>query len=203
MLLDGVVGDLQRLEGQCGDMYDWGTHWLDMFFFYNGEAPARWVIGQIDSRTERKVFGVPVEDQGICHVAFQNDVRGTLVTGHEASMGCANRLIGTEGVIEVGWDKTALRVRARGDADWRVVPTTEGIHDDAAHGRVAADIVRCLDTGERPLLSSYHAIQATEVIFATYESSRRRGRVDLPLQSEDSALLAMLAEGVVGPNAAR
>lgn len=41
--------------------------------------------------------------------------------------------------------------------------------------------------------------RCTELIFATYESSRRRGRVDLPLEVEDSPLLSMLEEGVIGP----
>jgi phytoene/squalene synthetase len=38
------------------------------------------------------------------------------------------------------------------------------------------------------------ALQATELIFATYESSRRRGRVDLPLEIDDSPLIAMLGQ---------
>jgi hypothetical protein len=47
------------------------------------------------------------------------------------------------------------------------------------------------------MLAARKALQATEVIFATYESSRKRGRVDLPLESEDSAFLSMLQEGVL------
>src|SRR5439155_9487653 len=29
LLRDGTVGDLLRIEGACGDMIDWGTHWRD------------------------------------------------------------------------------------------------------------------------------------------------------------------------------
>ena len=35
-----------------------------------------------------------------------------------------------------------------------------------------------------PVLSARKALQATEVIFATYESARRDARVDLPLEVE-------------------
>jgi hypothetical protein len=42
-------------------------------------------------------------------------------------------------------------------------------------------------------------LQATELIFATYESSRRRDRIQLPLDTADSALIAMLKEGLIGP----
>jgi hypothetical protein len=45
------------------------------------------------------------------------------------------------------------------------------------------------------LLSARYALQATELIFASYESSRRRGRVDLPLTIDDSPFLTMLAYG--------
>jgi hypothetical protein len=46
-------------------------------------------------------------------------------------------------------------------------------------------------------MSARRALRATELIFATYESSRRRGRVELPLTIEDSPLLAMIEAGVV------
>jgi hypothetical protein len=57
------------------------------------------------------------------------------------------------------------------------------------------DLLDCLDTGREPELSSRKALAATELIFATYESSRRRGRVTLPLEIDDSPLLAGLEEG--------
>jgi predicted dehydrogenase len=202
MVRDGAVGRVLRLEAQCGDLYDWGTHWIDMLHFYNDETPAEWVLAQIDCRAERKVFGVPLEDQGLCHVKFANGVRGTLVTGHEADIGCANRIIGESGTIEIGWDKPIFRTWLAGQTGWTAVPVSEGIHDHVAHERATADIVHCLDTGERPLLSSHNALRTTEVIFAAYESSRFRGRVDLPLQTDDSALLSMLAERSIGPGRA-
>jgi len=197
---EGVIGDLMRLEAMCGDLSDWGTHWLDMLFFFNGDRPAVWVIGQLDSRKERRVFGALTENQAISHFKFDNDVRGLLITGFEADIGCANRLIGMEGVIEIHWDSPFLRVRGKGDSQMRAIATKEGLHDHIAWDRAAADLVRALDeTGHRPLLSVDNAIRSTEITFATYESSRRRGRIDLPLQPEDSALLAMLADGSLGP----
>ncbi len=200
MILDGAIGSLLRMEAQCADLFDWGTHWLDMLHFFNNDTPAEWVIGQIDCRADRKVFGVPLEGQGLCHLKFANGVRATLVTGHEADIGCAIRIIGTEGVIEIGWDRPVLRAWLKGSPDWAEIAVAEGIHDGVAHERVGADIVKCLDTGDRPLLSSYNAIRSTEVIFAAYESSRTRGRIELPLMTDDSALLTMIEQGLVGPN---
>lgn len=199
LLRDGVIGELTRLEGSCSNLIDWGTHWLDMFFFMNGETPAEWVLGQIDSREESSVFGLALENQGLCEVKFRNGVRGVLFTGFDADIGCQIRLAGTEGAIELQNQQPYLRVRGAGDGAWRTEEAPDGLHGGIAIDRAMADLVECLGAGREPELSSHKAIRCTEVIFATYESSRRRGRVDLPLEGEDSAFLSMLEAGEIGP----
>jgi hypothetical protein len=64
-------------------------------------------------------------------------------------------------------------------------------------------VVDSLVAGREPELAARRALQATEIIFATYESSRRRGRVDLPLKRKDSAYLSMLESGEMKPQRAR
>jgi UDP-N-acetylglucosamine 3-dehydrogenase len=194
---DGEIGELVMVEAQVGDMFDWGTHWLDMMFFYNEETPAEWVIGQIDSRQEKRAFGAYEEEQAICHFKWKNGVRGVLIAGYEASIHATHRLIGTEGVLEV-LSERSMRLLSKGEAGWRVVEVPQG--DRNEHVLTALDVVRQLDEpGHRSFLNIDNAIQHTEVIYATYESSRHRGRIDLPLVPEDSALLAMLAAGQIGP----
>ena len=198
LIKDGAIGEITRIEGNCGDMYDWGTHWLDMFFFYNGESPAEWVLGQIDSRAEHKVFGVPLENQAICNVRFKNGVRGILETGHGASEGVAHRIIGTGGIIEVLWGAPCLRILSADQKGWRVIETAGDLHGpDSVNGAIK-EIVNALDTGTESILCAKNALRTTEVIFATYESSRRRGRVDLPLTVPGNAFVEMLEQGQVG-----
>jgi predicted dehydrogenase len=192
LLRGGTIGRLRRVEGACGDLFDWGTHWFDMFFFYTDETPVEWVIGQIDTRAPRTVFGVTLESQGLSHLKFTSGVQGLLFAGKDADIGCANRLVGTEGTIEVHNEAPHVRVRGAGDKSMRAVKTKEGIHGSEAIDRAIADLVNALETGREPELSAARALRATEVIFATYESSRRRGRVDLPLTIEDSPLAEML-----------
>ncbi len=200
LLEEGAIGTLERMEAHCGDMSDWGTHWLDMMFFFNNENPAAWVIGQLDSREELRTFGVWTEGQAVCHFRFNNGVRAMLVTGFEASIGAAIRLTGSEGVMEILWDSPWLRLRNGHQAGWQEFPSEEGIHSFVGIDRACADLIRALDEpGYRPLLTVDHAIQHTEVIFSLFESSRRRGRVDLPLNTEDSALKAMVDAGDIGP----
>jgi UDP-N-acetylglucosamine 3-dehydrogenase len=198
LLKAGRIGQLIRLEASCSNLFDWGTHWFDMLFFYNDETPAEWVIGQIDARDGATIFGVQMEGQGISYFKYRNGVYGLLVTGAQAGWQAQNRLVGTEGVIEVGVSpEVPLRMWGKGQSEWQKVDLGEGLHGGEYVKRAVLDLIDALKTGREPELSARKALQATELIFATYESSRRRARVDLPLQIEDSPFLSMLAKGEI------
>ena len=203
----GAIGKLVRLESFTSNLYDWGTHWFDMMFFFNDDVPAEWVIGQIDARDGRKIFGAQVEGQGLSFFRYQNGVYGLMVTG-KAFMDpeletreerCGNRLIGTEGTIEVGVRGGPL-LRVRGldtGGAWQEIDVGERETWADVVGAAIQGTVDALKAGHEPLLSARKALRATELIFATYESSRVRGRVDLPLEIEDSPLLAMIESGEI------
>ncbi len=196
---DGTIGQLFRVEGACPNLMDWGTHWFDMFFFYNNDEPAEWVIGQIDVSEEHVVLGVQVETSGVSWVRWKNGLEGLLATGGTSLQGPNNRLIGTDGIIEVsGRDKPPLRVLRRGSENWDT-PDLSGVVPDGGDTTLAVlDLIDCVKTEREPKLSGRKALQATELIFATYESSRHRAKITLPLDVDDSALLTMLEQGVIG-----
>lgn len=197
LVQEGVIGELERIEAYCDNLFDWGTHWFDMIFFFNGETPAEWVIGQIEGRGSKQIFGAWMEGQGLSHIRFQNGVHALMMTGH-GTQGAWMRLIGSEGTLEVGYHRPArLRVHGMGDAGWRVVEVPEESDLTDCVPRAILDVIDALKQGREPELSGRRALQATELIFATYESSRRHGRIDLPLTVEDSPLLAMYETGEV------
>lgn len=196
----GEIGKLVRMEAAVGDLYDGGTHWVDILNYFNNETPAEWVIGQIDGREDRRAFGAPLETQGICQVKYRNGVFGLFATGDASqSLGCPFRLIGEKGVVELEWSPDPgpmLRYRSDDFAGWKEVDCKgENLHGPGYIERAAADLVDCVKTGRVPELCARHAMNATEIIFACYESSRRRGRVDLPLTIEDSPIAAMIEGG--------
>jgi predicted dehydrogenase len=205
LIREGAIGTLSRLEGFCPNLFDWGTHWFDMFFFLNEETPASWVMGQADISQPKSVFGVPVDWAGLSFVAFENKVDGLIVTGPGAWERGAIRAIGSEGILEI--PKSGRRRLAA--AAQRAAPPTAGRRSISAAFRAATrptlavvESIHCLRTGEESRLSSRLALAATELIFATYESARSRGRVEMPLQIEDSPLIAMIeAKGNAEANA--
>ena len=194
---EGAIGELRRLEAACPNLLDWGTHWFDMFFFYNNDEPIDWVIGQIDVAEEKTVFGTQVETSGISWLRWKNGVEGLLATGGTGLSGFANRLIGTKGIIDVGGGGTPIRILREG-AEWEQ-PELSGLTPERDATTLSVlDLVHCIKTGREPELSGRKALQATEIIFATYESSRRRAKIHLPLTTDDSALLTMVANGEIG-----
>ena len=207
IIRSGALGELQSMEAYCPDLFDWGTHWFDMMFYFNDENPALWVLGQVETREAFAIFGVPIERMGMAHFETENGVRCTLVgaRGKEIENGVRVRVNGNRGSLEVGQarrdDGFSLRV-LDGAGGWRGVEVeSEGSGDDA-YPRVMAEILAALQNGTPSLLDARNALQTTELIFATYESARLRQRVELPLQGVTShPLLEILrAEDALPPN---
>jgi len=202
LALGGAIGDLTRVEVSCGDIYDWGTHYIDMCGYYTGEQPAEWVIGQVDYRTEKRIFGAHIENAALGSWRYRNGVSGLIAAGDLMGLvGVDNRLIGTEGTIEVGVPNgPALRVRRAGSGLWETIDTGgESLHGPGYVERAIADTVDALLRDREPMLAARRALNATEIIFGIYESSRRHGRIDLPLTISDHPLVAMVRAGVLSP----
>jgi predicted dehydrogenase len=193
LLKEGRIGNLLRLEARTSNLFDWGTHWFDMMFYYNDETPAEWLIGQVEPRDSREVYGAPVESQALAYWKWQNGVYGMMTTGFQAGPSAPNTLIGTEGRIEVGaTGGPALRMWGKGQPDWEEVPVEAEPHSTILTGMAIQDVIDALKERREPELSAQRALQATQLIFATYESSRRRGRISLPLEIEDSPIQELI-----------
>ncbi|WP_224337612.1 Gfo/Idh/MocA family protein [Haloprofundus halobius] len=214
LLDDGEIGELQRVEFSAPvGIFDYGSHSFDLCNYFNDEIPGEWVLGQIHYDEENILFGTHNENQAIVHWEYENGVHGIAASDSTGTGGpadafrCHNRLIGTEGTIEVGPESDdeseelpALRVRRGGE--WEPVETKDGLHGWEFIDRAIAENVRCLEAGETPELGAENALNATELIFSVWESARRRGRVDLPLDVDDNPLAAMIESGELRPTPA-
>ncbi|MCZ7644914.1 MAG: Gfo/Idh/MocA family oxidoreductase [Planctomycetota bacterium] len=193
LLEAGELGEPIRLEAHCPNLFDWGTHWFDMLFYFNKQQPVDWVLGQIDATEARNIFGTLVESSGLSLFQFANGVQGLHVTGQARRTDLTEvHAIGTKGRLEVNGN--GLRVLREGRA-WESVEglaKEDGWNDTV---RYIVDSIECLQAGRPSILCSANALMATELIFATYESSRRRAKVKLPLLTDESALLSMAEQG--------
>ena len=198
LIADGAIGTLTRLEGSCPNMLDWGTHWLNMFQMLNGESAPVWVMGQVDVRKPHQVYGVKHDTDGVCLVGYENGVHGLLCTGEtaEKAVGCSIKAIGTEGTMEIHNTAPHLRIRRGSTIEELTGSETEGgLHGNTANYDNVVDLVNALAEGRKPLCDASNALATTEIIYACYESARRRGRIDLPLTIEDHPLAALVESG--------
>ncbi len=208
LLDDGEIGDLERIEFAAPvGIFDYGSHSFDLCNYFNDEVAADWALGQIEYSEENILFGAHNENQAVVLWEYENGVSGLGTSdsadddGPTSAVGCHNRLIGTHGTIELGpsgegdEDLPTLRIRRAGDEEWEPIETEDGLHSWEFIDRAIADNVRCLEMDEEPELGAANALNATELIFATWESARRRGRVDLPLTIDDNPLEAMVDSG--------
>jgi len=221
-LLDaGKIGTLQRIEIGGQNLYDYGSHMFDLAGYITDQESVEWVMAGIDYSEENVQFGAHNENRAIAQWHYENGVTGLAATGEQSSVQCQLRLLGDEGIIEIDEGDTPLRLC--NDSGWQSVDTGhDGIHGpqpslvSAALQAVAErapfmsgrqigsasyidraieEVVTALDEGRESELSATNALQATELIFACWESARRQGRVDLPLDISDNPLESMVENG--------
>lgn len=211
-LLDaGEIGDIRSMEIAGRNLFDDGTHWIDLAGFLNNEQPATSVIGQIDYRKENLWFGAHNENQAFAQWVYENGVRAVMRTDEETTVDDPHhRVVGTEGILEIGRENgPAIRIHRFDDPGWEIddvggenchhpekdTPPLPGYVD-----RAVAEVVDSLSTGKKSLLNHEHVMNATEIIFSVWESSRKRGRIDLPLEITDNPLESMVESGKLNPN---
>jgi hypothetical protein len=114
---------------------------------------------------------------------------------------------GRTGRIEVFGDVATVRAddapvrRLEAHVDEQFVLDMGGVIPPIIQGtaRALAELAASVDDGRELTLDASHGLAAAEVIFATYESSARRGRVELPLDVDDNALVRGLENGYWTP----
>lgn len=189
---EGRFGDVLRMDLYSPpNLLDCGTHTFDQAMSFNRETPAKWVLGAVDISQQLNWFSVPSEGMAVGHIVFANGVRANIqVGGPDNDMVTGVRVHGTRGFIEVAWDGDFGRAAIYDEPGWQ--PTSAKWTEEQVMSDYVRNTLDCLASGEEPLLSHRKALRAAEIIFALYESVRRRARVELPLTADDASFLAAL-----------
>lgn len=210
----GAIGQVEQINVyNGGDLLTSSSHMVDVMRYLLDDAPAEWVIGQIDRRdpgfTNRPVglqrweethtrYGHHVETGALGMIQFQGGARGVVECGivSRGRPGYSATIYGNGGVIETSGDHPEpgepwLRARLQGEPGWTF---PDAPPNEATQAALEA-LLHVLENGGTHPLDMRSARQVHEILMAIYESARRRARIDLPLAVAESPLEAMVAAG--------
>ncbi|WP_138004376.1 Gfo/Idh/MocA family protein [Halalkalirubrum salinum] len=220
----GDIGELQRLEWSEVNLFDAGSHLFDLCDFFTDGERVEWVLAGIDCARENRWFGALNETRAIAQWRYNDGTLGFASTAEEGRslVDAYLRLVGTDGEIEIqptegpplrmrtdgGWSAIGSggenvygpnegRIRRIADIASERIPLIPDPFDDPVthYERAIEHLVTCLINGDEPLISGRTAIRGTALVFASWESSRQRGRVHLPLSIDDNPLESMYEDG--------
>ena len=190
---DGSIGDLQSIiiYGN-GHLFNAASHSLDLALKLSGDAPARWVQGNLavsDSVFDGDILTEDPGGEGI--IKLEN---GVTIYALLSSQSGEYEAVGTRGRIKSvrdgrEWD---FRVADPADPDPRSLTYRRSFPDVPQRSstlRLIEDIVHSLDTGEPTRGGVRVAYASTELIFGIIESHRRGGvGVSLPLEESKTRM---------------
>lgn len=197
----GEIGEVAMIWGHCTlDLMNNGTHVIDLISYLNGDSPPRWVMGQIDRRSQiegrRNHPDMPAEDMAIGRVGYENGVVGFVELGERASQSFSFRIIGSDGVIEVnGPDGPPLKMLSSYRSDGWHVPQLEETYSNVC-GELE-ELVSAVEGRAAHRSEARIARAALETIMGIFESSARRRVLEFPIDAGDFVLERMVREGMV------
>lgn len=222
LVRDGAIGDVTFVEAhghpRSSLLVD-GTHTVDLISSFLDDEPVEWVVGQIDARAPRQLWGHNVENLAVAWLKYRRGTRvfltcGGVVTGEtvetlqptfEANY---HQIViqGTDGRIEIDGDRPwgerpIVRFARNGRSE--AVPLPFPQEGDAHHRPATARQIELLldyldgKRDDHPLVAE-RARSTLEVLIAVMESSRRRSVIHLPIAVEDYPLQSMLDAGEIG-----
>lgn len=159
------------------DLSEWGTHWFDMFRFFNDDAPVEWVMGQARVRDAR-AFGHATEEQASAYMSFVGGCKALLDGGGDLVRPYDMILTGEEGEIRL-LDNETLRILDATGAREETFPA-DGAWDDIWRATVHG-LLDWLGGGAEPPTGATSALLTSELNLAAYLSAVERDRIDLPL----------------------
>ena len=207
MIDSGAIGEIIQVNVYMRGELSHNSHALNLArYLAGGAGKVSWVWGEMESdETARSDDDLG----GNCYLAFENGVRGYVLSAHERTGGWLVEevdVIGSEG-----------RIRSpRGGRDFEWWRKAEGTPQPelclyffprpqwtSSRGvRAVYDMIQCTETGKEPNNPGDEALHDLEVAVALRESHRQGGRrIDLPIT--DRSLKIISSEDIRFPDLPR
>lgn len=175
-----------------GGLANWSVYMIDFLRAVLGDPAPQWVFGQTERKTDRYERRQPIEDRCVATVGFSGGARGLVESDAPPTFLPRGWLVhGTEGVLQFTTKSLlSLKTSATGgmsqEVDLSGVEPSNAFEETFKWAIGEISDHRTSMAKHRPTL---------EIMMGIYESARTRGLVEFPLESSESPLDRMIADG--------
>jgi len=165
-----------------------GTHYIDLMRYWLSDPKTKWVIGQVERKTDKFERASPIEDLCMGLICFEDDTRGLIESDLPQGKAPQNPIIyGSDGIMVINKDSVMLlnaekkgwqKIRAPPQKDTEFSEMIDWIEGRKSH--------RC---------NAYQARYTMEIMMAIYESARTHSLIKMPLETKENPLFLMIRNG--------
>ena len=194
LVADGAIGQptmvYDRTKPRAG-LLNIGTHVIDRWRYILSDPETLWVIGQTSRTTDRWERRSRCEDLCVGLVCFEGGTRGLYESDLPEPIVPISLISGTEGQIKEGGDGEVLLQNEKASGWQSIQPPPEETNQyqqltDWMEGKVAEH-----------RSSGRQARYTMEILMAIYESLHIKNVVIMPLETRESPLELMVADGTL------
>jgi len=210
LIAKGAIGKVNFMVSFGGQgLPNYSSHQTDMFRYLLSDIECRWVMGNVERKTDRFERTTRIEDRAICVYEFANGARAMILSDVTDTIYQGAQIYGTEGQITLTTDDLQL-LNAETGGKWRLHRPDgkffkvdaegerfEWLEGGAAQADELADWIEGISATHRG--SAENGYKALEMIHGVYESARCHERVMMPMQTRVSPLDLMVESGHLVP----
>jgi predicted dehydrogenase len=189
LIAEGAIGKPKQVftSGGQGLLNDC-SHLLDFMRYVMGDPTARWVIGNIERKTDRYERDIRIEDRSAGIIGFDNGAIGMLL--QELAPGRQGGTVyGDDGIMDI--DERRVRLLNSKTGTWEERPSTG---EDASVGQ-AKELADWIEGTAEHRGEATNGRAAVEIIMAIYESARLHEVVQMPVRTRCSPIDVMIDNG--------
>ena len=210
LIAKGAIGRVSLILSFGGQgLPNYSSHQTDMFRYLLGDENCRWVMGNVERKTDRFERKTRIEDAAVAVFEFEGGARALILADVAPILFQGAQIFGTDGQINLTTEEVQI-LNAETGGSWRshrpdgrfftlaaAGETFEWREGAAGQAAELADwITGAADTHRGRAENGYKAL---EMIHAVYESARCHERVTLPMQTRVNPLDLMVESGHLVP----
>ena len=210
LIAKGAIGRVSLILSFAGaGLPNYSSHQTDMFRYLLGDVDCRWVMGNVERKTDRFERSTRIEDAAVAVFEFEGGARALILADVVPNYFQGAQIFGTDGQINLTTEEVQVLNAETGGA-WRSHRPDGRFYTQAAEGDnfewregaagqadELADWISGAAAGHRN--HGGNGYKALEMIHAVYESARCHERVMLPLQTRVNPLDLMVESGHLAP----